>query len=171
MVATFSLTSSNVVHLTLSGGEAAAAGGVNLDFDATLFVQVVFILVLWAVLKPVLFDPMLKLFEEREKRIEGAIKKARRIDEESAEAMTSYNEQVAKARAEGAALREKLRAEGLRKESDLLTKVRTETQKKVDVARTQMQKDVAAVRASLQPKTDDLAKEFAKRVLGREVSG
>jgi F-type H+-transporting ATPase subunit b len=171
MVATFSLTSSNVVFLTVSGGDAAAAGGVNLDFDATLFVQVGFIIVLWLVLKPLLFDPMLKLFEEREKRIEGAIKRARRIDEESADAMTSYNAQVAKARAEGAAEREKLRAEGLRKESDLLTKVRTETQKKVDDARTQIQKDAAAVRSTLEPQTRELAKDFAKRVLGREVAG
>ena len=143
----------------------------NLDFDATIIVQVIFIIFLWVVLKPLLFDPMLKLFEEREKRIEGAIKRARKIDEESAEAMTAYNEQVAKARAEGAAEREKLRAEGLRKESDLLTKVRSDTQKKVDEARAQMQKDVAAIRASLEPKTDELAKDFAKRVLGREVTG
>jgi F-type H+-transporting ATPase subunit b len=171
MAFVFSLTSSNVVSsFSVSGGDAAG-GGVNLDFDATLFVQVGFIIVLWLVLKPLLFDPMLKLFEEREKRIEGAIKKARRIDEESAEAMTSYNEQVAKARAEGAAEREKLRAEGIRKENELLTKVRTETQKKVDAAREQMGKDVAAVRASLQPKTHDLARDFAKRVLGREVTG
>jgi len=166
MALDFSLTSSNVVSAARS-----AAGGVNLDFDATLFVQVGFLIVLWLVLKPVLFDPMLKLFEEREKRIEGAIKKARRIDEESAEAMTSYNEQVAKARAEGAAEREKLRAEGLRKESDLLSKVRTDTQKQVDAARAQMEKDAAAVRASLQPQTRELAKDFAKRVLGREVTG
>jgi len=171
MALVFSLTSSNVVLSSLSGREAAAAGGVNLDFDATLFVQVGFLIVLWLVLKPVLFDPMLKLFEEREKRIEGAIKKARKIDEESAEAMTSYNEQIAKARAEGAAEREKLRAEGLRKESDLLTKVRGETQKKVDEARAKMQKDVAVVRADLQPQTRELAKDFAKRVLGREVTG
>src|SRR5512135_3637788 len=119
MVATFSLTSSTVM--------STAAGGVNLDFDATLLVQVGFIIVLWLVLKPVLFDPMLKLFEEREKRIEGAIKKARKIDEESAEAMTEYNAVVAKARAEGATEREKLRSDGLRKESDLLSKVRAET--------------------------------------------
>jgi F-type H+-transporting ATPase subunit b len=158
ILATFSLTS-------------ARAGGVNLDFDATLFVQVGFIIVLWLVLKPVLFDPMLKLFEEREKRIEGAIKKARRIDEESAEAMTAYNEQVGKARAEGAAEREKLRAQGLRTESDLLTQVRVETQKKVDEARAQIQKEVATARAGLQPHTRELAKDFAKRVLGREVSG
>ncbi len=162
MVATFSLTSSTVM--------STAAGGVNLDFDATLLVQVGFILILWLVLKPVLFDPMLKLFEEREKRIEGAIKKARKIDEESAEAKAQYDEAMAKARSEGAAERDKLTADSRRKENDLLTKVRAETQKRIDEARAAMQKDVASTRSSLEPHTSALAKDFAKRVLGREVA-
>jgi F-type H+-transporting ATPase subunit b len=159
--ATFSLTSSHVV--------SSAAGGVNLDFDATLLVQVGFIIVLWLVLKPLLFDPMLTLFEEREKRIEGAIKKARKIDDESAGAKAEYDEAMAKARAEGAGEREKLRAEGIRKESELLTNVRAETQKKVDVARAALAQEVAATRATLEPHTRTLARDFAKRVLGREV--
>jgi F-type H+-transporting ATPase subunit b len=162
MVATFSLTSSNVM--------SSAAGGVNLDFDATLLVQVGFILILWLVLKPLLFDPMLKLFEEREKRIEGAIKKARKIDEESAEAKAQFDEAIAKASAEGAAERDKLTAESRRKENELLTKVRAETQKRIDEARVAMQKDVAATRTSLAPHANALAKDFAKRVLGREVA-
>ena len=37
-----------------------------------------------------LFDPMLKLFEEREKRIDGAKVQARHIDEKSAGALTKY---------------------------------------------------------------------------------
>ncbi len=162
MVATFAVT---------SGVFATRAGGVNLDFDATLFVQVGFLIVLWLVLKPVLFDPMLKLFAEREKRIDGAIKKARQIDEKSAAAKAEYDETMAKARAEGAAEREKLRAESLRKESELLTNVRGEAQTKVDAARTEIQKELDATRASLAPHTAAIAKDLATRVLGREVSG
>ena len=160
MVATFLVTSSH-----------AAEGGINLDFDATLFVQTAFIIVLWLVLKPVLFDPMLRLFEEREKRIEGAIKKARKIDEQSAEAMTEYNETMAKARAEGEGEREKLRAESVRKENELLSKVRGETQARIDAARAQTEKELEATRAQLVPHAQTIARDLAKRVLGREVSG
>jgi F-type H+-transporting ATPase subunit b len=143
---------------------------VNLDFDATLLVQVVFIIVLWAVLKPMLFDPLLKLFEEREKRIEGAIKKARRIDEQSAEAKAQYDDAMTKARAEGSAEREKVRGEGLRKESEILAGVRAEVQKDLDTARQQTQKEVDATRSDLAPHTTTLARQVAARVLGREVS-
>jgi F-type H+-transporting ATPase subunit b len=120
MVAAFSVTSSQLA----ASASLVRAGGVNLDFDATLLVQVVFLIVLWAVLKPMLFDPLLKLFEEREKRIEGAIKKARRIDEQSAEAKAQYDDAMTKARAEGSAERETVRGEGLRKESEILAGVR-----------------------------------------------
>jgi F-type H+-transporting ATPase subunit b len=162
MIATFLVTSSQLTD--------RAAGGVNLDFDATLFVQVGFILLLWVVLEPMLFQPMLKLFREREKRTEGAIKAARRIDEESAEAKSKYDDVMSQARAEATSLREKLRAESLRKESELLSKVRSETQKTLDVAREETKKDVDATRTSLQPHTRAIAKDLATRLLGREVS-
>jgi len=170
MVAIFHVTS----HTCSAAGAAierlSNAGGVNLDFDATLFIQVGFILLLWVVLKPVLFDPMLKLFEERERRIEGNIKKARQIDDESTEANAKYEDEMAKARAEGAAEGEKLRAQGVRKEAELLGKVRDETQKRMDEARKKTQDEVAAVRSQLAAQTQSLAKDLATRVLGREVS-
>jgi F-type H+-transporting ATPase subunit b len=162
MVATFLVTSSQLTH-------THAAGGVNLDFDATLLVQVVLILVLWAVLKPVLFDPMLKLFEEREKRIEGAIKKARRIDEQSAEAKAEYDQVMNQARNAGTTEREKLRSEGVRKESALLAKIRGETQQTMEQARAETMREVDATRSALTPHAQELAKDLATRVLGRQI--
>ena len=57
---------------TLLSSVSSAAGGIDVDVDLTVFGQVALFLVLMLVLKPLLFDPLLKLFEEREKRIEGA---------------------------------------------------------------------------------------------------
>lgn len=148
----------------------AAEGGVNVDLDATLLVQAVLILVLWLVLKPLLFDPMLKLFEERETRIVGAIQKARRIDEKSADAKAEYDDAMGKARAAGAAEREKLRAESLRQESELLTKVRGETQQRIDAARADNEKELESTRQKLVPHASNIAKDLAKRVLGREIA-
>ena len=162
MVASFLVKSSQL-------GEAAA-GGVTLDFDATLFVQAAFVLVLWLVLKPLLFDPMLKLFEERENRYEGVIKKARRIDDKSIAAKADYDGALAKARAEGSQLREKLRAESLRNESALLAKTRAETQKNVDEARAAAEREVSATRSALAPHARDIARDLATRVLGRPLS-
>ena len=50
---------------------AAAPQAINVDFDATFLVQLILFVALTLVLKPLLFDPMLKLFEQREHLIDG----------------------------------------------------------------------------------------------------
>ena len=110
--------------LSANLGRALLEGGVDVDVDLTVVGQVVLIVVLLLVLKPVLFDPMLRLFEEREKRIDGAKKSARQIDKKSAEAEAEFEAAMFKAQAEGNAVRERLRNEGVKAENEVLAKVR-----------------------------------------------
>ncbi len=148
---------------------ATSGGGVDVDFDVTMLVQVVFFLVLLAVLKPMLFDPMLKLFEERERRIEGAKIKARKIDEESAGALTKYEAAMQKARSSANLERDKLRAEGAKIENEILARVRASTAATLAEGRSRILDQVTAARASLKGDVALLAKDVAARVLGREV--
>jgi F-type H+-transporting ATPase subunit b len=148
----------------------AGGGGVNVDFDKTLLIQVGLFVALWLILKPMLFDPMLKLFEEREKRIEGAIDEARKIDLKSVAAKTTYDDALAKARAEGASERDRLRGEGIKKENELLGQARLEAQAKLDAGRKQAQSQLTQAKQELAGERTKLARELAARVLGREVS-
>ena len=120
---------------------AAAPQAISVDFDATFLVQLVLMTGLTLVLKPLLFDPMLRLFEERERRIDGAKMQARKIDEKSASALSKYEAEMARARAAANAERDKIRAEAA----------------------------AARVRVTLKDGTGVLARDLAGRVLGREV--
>ncbi|MGH7281507.1 MAG: ATP synthase F0 subunit B [Polyangiaceae bacterium] len=144
-------------------------GAVNVDFDATLLVEMVVFTVLILALKPVLFDPMLKLFAERERRIEGAKLDARKTDEASAKALAKYESAMAKARAAAGVEREKLRAEGQKSENDILTGVRASTTKALEEGRKVTAGDVTRVRTELGPQVKTLAADLATRALGREV--
>ena len=148
---------------------AVKEGAVNVDFDATLIVEMVVFTILMLALKPILFDPMLKLFAEREKRIEGAKLDARKTDEASAQALAKYESAMAKARAAAGAEREKLRAEGQKSENDILTGVRASTTKTLEEGRKATAGDVTRVRGELGPQVKTLAADLATRALGREV--
>jgi F-type H+-transporting ATPase subunit b len=148
---------------------SSAEGGVEVDFDLTLVGQIIVFIVLFLILKPLLFDPMLHLFEERERRIDGAKLLARKIDEKSASALSTYETEMAKARTSANAEREKLRNEGLKAESEILARVRGATARLMEDGRKQMQTEVQGARAALQNETGPLARELATRVLGREV--
>jgi F-type H+-transporting ATPase subunit b len=112
---------------------------------------------------------MLKLFEEREKRIDGAKVQARKIDEKSATALAKYEAEMAKARATANTEREKIRGEAVRREQEILSAVRAATAKAIDDGKRAAHAEAERARATLRADAAAMAKELASRVLGREV--
>jgi F-type H+-transporting ATPase subunit b len=147
----------------------AAPQAISVDFDATFVVQVVLFVALTLFLKPVLFDPMLKLFEERERRIDGAKLQARKIDEKSANAAAKYEAEMAKARAAAGAVRDKIRADAMKQEQEILGRVRTSTSKVIEDGKRSALAEAERARAALKTEAAALARDLAGRVLGREV--
>jgi len=151
--------------LTLSEG-----GGVTVDLDASLLVQVGLFVFLLIVLKPLLFDPMLKLFAEREERIDKVRRKAVKVDKESADALARYEAQMAKAREAANAERDVLRGEGTKKEAETMARVRAQTATTIEQGRVGIGEEAKAARTKLAAESGALAAAIASRVLGREVS-
>jgi F-type H+-transporting ATPase subunit b len=147
----------------------AAPQAINVDVDGTVVVVVVLFIAFMLILKPILLAPMLTLFEEREKRIDGAKAQARKIDEKSSTALTKYETEMAKARAAAGADRDKIRGLALSREQEILAEVRAATTKVLDDGRRAAQAEAERARAVLRNEAQTMAKELASRVLGREV--
>jgi F-type H+-transporting ATPase subunit b len=155
---------------TLTSVFDSAAGGVEVDFAAgPIVIQIVLFVALWILLRPTLFEPMIKLFEEREKRIEGAKLQARKTDEASAGALAKYESEMSKARVAANSERDKLRTEGVVAENAILGKVRASTAQSLEQGRARMNEELASARARLKADVNALAKDLAGRALGREV--
>ena len=82
-----------------------------MEINATLIVQAVFFCLLLAWLSNVLFKPMLALFDEREKRIEGAKAEAERLDAEARKQMQHVEAQIKIAYDDAKLVKNKLSAE------------------------------------------------------------
>ena len=149
--------------------ETARSGGVDVDVNWTFLVQIGIFLVLFLLLKPLLFDPMLRLFEERERRIEGAKNEAREMYQQADQKIARYEEQLTAVKRQAGEERDKLRAEGQRQEQQILAKVRAETNALLEQGKSKIAKDGAALRTELDGVSQTLAREIASRVLGREV--
>jgi F-type H+-transporting ATPase subunit b len=155
--------------LLAAAPEVPKASPITVDLDWTFMVQLVLFVGLTLILKPVLFDPMLKLFEEREKRIDGAKVQARHMDEKSATALAKYEGEMAKARAAANAERDKIRAAALKREQDILAEVRAATAKTIENGKRTVQAEAQRARAALKIEAANMARDLAGRVLGREV--
>jgi F-type H+-transporting ATPase subunit b len=160
----------SLAETTASLFAGSAGGGVELDFDLTFLVHLVAFAVLVMILKPLLFDPLMKLFEERERRTEGAKLLARRMDEKAGELLQRYETQLEEVRRTAAAERERLRAEGAKLEAQILAEGRAEVAKLVEQGRARLEADRRVLRSELSTRAADVARDIASRVLGREVA-
>ncbi len=148
----------------------ASGADVYVDFDLSFVAQIALFGLFILVLKPILFDPLLKLFEEREKLTEGARADARTMDERAAELSTTFEAELEKVRHEAARDREHLRAETTRLETQMMDQAKADAAKILAEGRAQIAAEVAALRSELEAGRPALAQQIASKLLGREVA-
>ncbi len=149
---------------------AILSEGSLIDLDGTMFIQVGIFFVAFFVLRPLIFRPMVDLFEARENAIEGARIEARRLREEADDAGKSFEEEMRKVRLQAGEERERLRAEGKRLERNVLERVRQDTAKQLADADAQIRAEAKRTRAEMERHTPQLARQIASKLLTREVS-
>ena len=142
-----------------------AAGDINVDFDLSFLAQCVLFTFFVVLLKPLLFDPLMKVFEEREKRTEGAKAEARDMDKQAADLLTQYEAEIEKLRREAGREREELRAETAKLEAKIMAEARAESAKILDAGKAKIAAEMETLRAGLAQQTPLLGAQSARRGL------
>ncbi|HEY4104043.1 MAG TPA: ATP synthase F0 subunit B [Polyangiaceae bacterium] len=151
----------------LSSATSAMAGGVPLDFDRTVLVQIIIFTLLMVVLKPLLFDPVLKVFSLREERTEGARATARELQEKAGELLQRYEKELERVHQVAAEERETLRAETTKLEAQILNEAREVTTRIVEEGRKKIETEVNAIRFDLGKEAERVAQLIVDRVSGQ----
>jgi F-type H+-transporting ATPase subunit b len=137
------------------------------ELNATVLIQAVIILVLMAWMSPVLFGPLMKVFDERERRTHGAAADAEKYlgaaDEKTAFVEQKTKEAQAKARTVLTSLREKAQEA----ERAQLAAAREKAATRLEEARAELFAASQDARAALKGDADAIANEIVKKVLGR----
>jgi F-type H+-transporting ATPase subunit b len=154
-----------------SSGRLAMSGSpIELDVSNIVVFQIVIFVALILILKPLLFDPMLKIFALREERTEGARDSARELEEQAGELLTRYEAELTRVNQAAAEERDRLRAETAKLEAQILGEARAAAAKIVDEGRRRIETEVNSIRFELGKQSERLAGDIATRVLGREAS-
>ena len=142
---------------------------VVIDLDKSVLLQMVIFAVLIVVLKPLLFDPVLRVFTLREERTDGERRAARELQVRAGELLTQYEGELARVQRTAAEERERVRSEMARLEGDIIEEARRISQAIVDEGRQRIETEVKTIRHQLERDSAVLARQIATRVLGREV--
>ncbi len=141
-----------------------------ISIDYSLVVQIVLFLILWSILRRVLFGPVGRLMAERERRTEGSHAEARSMMEEGQELQAQYDAAIAKARTEGEAIKSEIRDEAQKARNVILSQGRDAATQKIQEIREEVQKELEAARRVAATNAEALAQEMAEKVLGRKLT-
>lgn len=146
-----------------------ASGAINIDIDATMLAHTILFFFFVMIMKPLIFDPLLRVFEERERRTAGAITRAREMDEEAIGLKQEYDLKLDDVRRSANADREQVRTRIRKLQADMMDASRDSAAKTIGDGMQVIKKEVDEIRHDLEKNRGQLAVEIASRVLGREV--
>ncbi|MSP24248.1 MAG: H(+)-transporting ATPase [Myxococcales bacterium] len=146
-----------------------ASGAVNVDLDLTVVAHFVLFTAFVVLMKDVLFEPLLRVFEERERRTSGAIDVARSADDRAIELKGELDRRVEDVRREAAVDRDRIRARLKKLEAESVAGALAGVEAKLRAGLTELSGEVDEVERELALERAAVAREIASRVLGREV--
>jgi F-type H+-transporting ATPase subunit b len=148
----------------------AASGGVSLDFDNTVILQALLFTLLILILKPLLLEPMLRIFALREEKTEGERATARALQERAGRLLEKYELELGRVAEVAARERERLRAETAKLELEIMREAREATTRIIEEGRRRIESEVNAIRFELGKESERTSELIVERVLGRRVN-
>jgi F-type H+-transporting ATPase subunit b len=141
-----------------------------ISFDGTLVVNIVLWLVLFVLLRPLLWEPMIKLFSAREGGMGGSRDEAKRLEAEAKTKREEYEAKLKAARTAAASERDRVKSEALKREAEIVGAARNKVAEAVEAQRATLRTEREKLAAELKTMIPGLAKDIASKALGREVA-
>lgn len=138
--------------------------------DWTFFVQIILFLILWTMLRRLLFEPNLAVLANREQLSAGAIKEAEQIKADAQGKGEEYRTQLVEARSGAMQEVEAVYREAEEQSRTLVEKARNESALTMADMRETLQKEIAEARQDLEKRVPDFSNEIAERLLGRPLT-
>jgi len=141
-----------------------------ISLDISILYQVILFVVLWLILKRLLFQPYLKLLQERERKTSGAELDSSELEHEAARLRAQYEETIAQARTAGYAAKEEILQRARSEREKVIAAARAEAAQILDRVRREIATAVAEERRIATAEAAALAREMASKALGRKVA-
>jgi F-type H+-transporting ATPase subunit b len=138
--------------------------------DLSVLWVIFFVLLLTVILDRLLFKPILRVIEERERAIKSARELAERSATEAKAATAEFERKTAEARGEIYRQMDEMRRAALAERSEILTRTRAEAEAEVAAAAATLQSETEEAKRRLSADADALGAAAAERILGRRAS-
>jgi F-type H+-transporting ATPase subunit b len=141
-----------------------------ISLDISILYQAVLFVILWLVLNKLLFQPYLKLLEERERKTIGAQHNSADLEREGTQLRAQYQEKIAQAQSAGYAAKELILQAAREERERVLGQARQEAANHLERVRQEIAAAVEQERQLASAEGAAVAADMVNKVLGRRVA-
>ena len=138
--------------------------------DLSVVWVIFFVLLLTVVLDRLLFRPLLRVMEERQRAITSARELAERSAYEARRATAEFDRKTGEARAELYRQMDEMRRTAMDERADIMNRTRAEAEAEIAAASAKLQAEAEEARRRLSAEAETLGAAVAERILGRKAS-
>ncbi|MBW2060673.1 MAG: ATP synthase F0 subunit B [Deltaproteobacteria bacterium] len=139
-----------------------------ISINATLVVQIINFLVLIWILNRILFRPIFRIIEEREKSVESSRADMRRLKTSSEEKIKACEVQLKEARTAAAVHKEEIRGQAAVQARQIMEQARTQAQEHISAIQTEVAIEAERAKADLADFKESIVRLVFTKVMGRE---
>lgn len=140
-----------------------------LDIDASVIFQMIGFFALLFVMNRFLYRPLVQILKDREEKIDGSLKAAKKIDRDVQEGLISYEKRLKEAIVKGTELKNKFKQEGISREKEVLDAARASASAGLGRMQTEIEKSKTQTLAAFRVETKAISKDIAEKILDRKV--
>ena len=141
-----------------------------ISLDISILYQIILFVALWLILNKILFQPYLRLLEERERRTTGAEHDSADLEHEGARLRAQYEEKIAQAQTAAYAAKDAILQEARQQREKILGQARAAAASKLEQARREISLALEKEKALAAAEAAAVAGEMVSKVLGRKVA-
>jgi F-type H+-transporting ATPase subunit b len=145
------------------------SGGSVIDLDASIFIQMGIFFVAFFILKALVFNPTMQLFDAREQAIDGAKAEAKRMQDEAVAKREHFEGELRRVSAAANEERETARLEAQKLARQLMEQARSQALATQKAAKDRLDSQAAEVRKNALAQVPAIARELTSKLLGRSV--
>jgi len=140
-----------------------------IHLDHSIVYQVILFVVLWLILNKLLFQPYLRLLEEREQKTTGAQHDSVDLEHEGAKLKAQYDEKMAQGQAAGYAAKEAINQDARQQREKILGQARDEATRSLEQVRQEVATAMEQEKRLAAAEVSAVASDMVNKVLGRRV--
>ena len=142
-----------------------------LDFSVTFIITIINLIILFFILRAILFKPVTKFMAERAKRVQDSIDQAETDKVKAAQLLVEYEEKLKKAEADAREILKAAHEDAKKQAQMIIAEGKLEAKKHSDIVRKQLEAEYQTAMAKFRIEAAALVMAASAKMAVREFSG